>query len=247
MALRDEIVGFANDYLDLVSYPDYGPMGLQVVGAEHVTKVACGVSASLELFRRAAESGAQLLLVHHGLFWDRDSRVVDRTLRARLEALFASDLSLVAYHLALDAHPQVGNNVLLCRALGIEPARRFVGIGYGGPLAEPCTVEELAARVERELGRAPLLLGDGPERIEQAAVCSGGAARYLADAVAEGYGCYVTGEPAEPSLMAAREAGVHFVAAGHYATETLGVQALAARLAERFGLEWEFIDLPNPV
>jgi len=247
MASRDEIVGFANDYLNLASYPDYGPMGLQVVGADHVRKIACGVSASLELFRRAAESGAQLLLVHHGLFWDRDPRVVDRTLRARLEALFGADLSLVAYHLALDAHPEVGNNVLLCRALGVEPAQRFAGIGYGGPLAEPCPIEELAARVERELGRAPLVLGAGPERIEQAAVCSGGAARHLADAAAGGYDCYVTGEPAEPSLMAAREAGIHFVAAGHYATETLGVQALAATIAERFGLEWEFLDLPNPV
>jgi dinuclear metal center YbgI/SA1388 family protein len=247
MASRDEIVAFANEYLELAAYPDYGPMGLQVVGAEEVTRLACGVSASLELFRRAAEAGAQLLLVHHGLLWDRDSRVVDRAMRARLETLFDADLTLAAYHLALDAHPKVGNNALLCRALGIEPARRFAGIGFGGSLAEPCAIDELAARVERELGRAPLVLGDGPERIDNAAVCSGGAARHLADAAAEGYSCYLTGEPAEPSLMAAREAGVHFVAAGHYATETLGVQALAALLAERFSVDWEFIDLPNPV
>jgi dinuclear metal center YbgI/SA1388 family protein len=247
MASRDEIVAVANDYLELASYPDHGPMGLQVVGADEVTKVACGVSASLELFRRAAETGAQLVLVHHGLFWDRDPRVVDRALRDRLQTLFAADISLVAYHLALDAHPVVGNNALLCDALGIEPARRFADVGFGGPLAEPCTIAELATRVERELGRAPLVLGDGPALVETAAVCSGGAARLLADAAAQGYDCYLTGEPAEPSLMTAREAGVHFVAAGHYATETMGVKALAATLADRFGLEWEFVDLPNPV
>jgi dinuclear metal center YbgI/SA1388 family protein len=247
MASRDEIVAFANEYLDLASYPDYGPMGLQVVGADEVTRLACGVSASLELFRRAADTGAQLLLVHHGLFWDRDPRVVDRALRARLQTLFDADLSLAAYHLALDAHPEVGNNALLCRALGIEPARGFAEVGYGGPLAQPCTIAELAARIEAEFGRAPLVLGAGPERIEQVAVCSGSAARFLADAAAQGYECFLTGEPAEPSLMIAREAGVHLVAAGHYATETLGVKALAATLAERFGVEWEFVDLPNPV
>jgi dinuclear metal center YbgI/SA1388 family protein len=247
VASRDEILAFANAYLDLGSYPDYGPMGLQVVGAENVERIACGVSASLELFRRAVAAGAQLLIVHHGLFWDRDPRIVDRALRARLRVLFDGDLSLAAYHLALDAHPEVGNNVLLCRALGVEPSSRFAEIGFGGALAEPCTIGELAGRVEGELGRSPLVLGAGPERIERVAVCSGGAARYLADAAAERYDVYLTGEPAEPSLVTASEAGVYFVAAGHYATETLGIQALAATLADRFGIDWEFIDIPNPV
>jgi dinuclear metal center YbgI/SA1388 family protein len=247
MAARDEIVAYADEYLDLDSYPDYGPMGLQVVGADEVAKIACGVSASLELFRRAAEGGAQLLLVHHGLFWDRDPRPIGRAMRQRLETLFEAHLSLAAYHLALDAHPEVGNNALLCRALGVDPVERFAGVGYGGPLAEPCSVDELAGRVERALDRSPLMFRFGPDRIERAAVCSGAAAGYLAEAAARSYDCYVTGEPAEPSMMTAREARLHFVAAGHYATETLGVQALAAHLADRFGVEWEFVDLPNPV
>ncbi len=247
MASRDEIIAFADEYLELDAYPDYGPMGLQVAGATEVSKLVCGVSASLELFERAAAGGADLVLVHHGLFWDRDPRTIDHVMRRRLEALFAVDLNLAAYHLALDAHPEVGNNALLCRALGIEPARRFAGIGFGGPLSEPCSLEELAGRVEQELGRAPLVFASGPERIERAAVCSGGAAGYLPQAAAEGYHCYVTGEPAEPSMMSAREAGLHFVAAGHHATETLGVQALSELLAKRFGLDWEFVDLPNPV
>lgn len=247
MASRDEIIAFADDYLDLAAYPDYGPMGLQVAGAGEVTKIACGVSASKELFDRTAASGAQLLVVHHGLFWDRDPRVVDRALRARLEALFRADLSLAAYHLALDAHPEVGNNALLCRELGVLPEERFADVGFGGPLAEPCPIEAFLRRVEDRVGRAPLVFAEGPPVLRRVAVCSGGAARHLAAAARAGYDCFVTGEPAEPSLAAARELAIHFVAAGHYATETLGVQALAAKLADRFGLAWEFVDLPNPV
>jgi dinuclear metal center YbgI/SA1388 family protein len=246
-ATRDEILAYADEYLDLSAYPDYGPMGLQVLGAERVERIACGVSASRELFELAAAAGAQLLVVHHGLLWDRDSRVVDARMRGRLEALFRADLTLAAYHLALDAHPEIGNNALLCRALGIEPARRFAGVGFGGPLAAPCSLGEFAARVEAALGREPLVLTGGREVLREVAVCSGGAARYLDVAAAEGYDCFLTGEPAEPSMMVARESGVHLVAAGHYATETLGIQALAATLAERFGLEWTFLDLPNPV
>lgn len=247
MALRDEIIAYADELLDVAAYPDYGPMGLQVVGTPKVVKIACGVSASRELFERAAASGAQLLIVHHGLFWDRDSRVVDRTMRSRLEALFAADLTLAAYHLALDAHPEVGNNALLARELGVLPETRFADVGLGGPLEAPCSFDEFVERVEARLGRAPLAFPCGPAEIRRAAICSGGAARYLAEAAAAGYDCYVTGEPSEPSMAVAKEAGVHFVAAGHYATETFGVRALAAVLADRFGLDWEFIDLPNPV
>ena len=247
MASRDEIIAFANQELELEAYPDYGPMGLQVIGAPDVTKIACGVSASRELFERSAAVGAQLLIVHHGLFWDRDSRIVDTVMRGRLEVLFAAGLNLAAYHLALDAHPRIGNNALLARALGIEPVERFAAVGFGGPLETPCSIDELTARVERELGRPPLVFASGPGRIVRAAVCSGGAASYLAEAAAAGHDCYVTGEPAEPSMTAAREHGIHFVAAGHYATETAGVRALSELLAERFGIEWEFVDLPNPV
>jgi dinuclear metal center YbgI/SA1388 family protein len=247
VASRDEIVAYANDYLELASYPDYGPMGLQVAGAEEVSKLACGVSASRELFERAAAADAQLLLVHHGLFWDRDPRIVDAAMRGRLEALFRADLNLAAYHLALDAHASVGNNALLARSFGVIPEQRFAEVGFGGPLEEPCSIEELTDRVERELGRRPLTFPSGPARIERMAICSGGAAGYLRTAADEGYDCYLTGEPGEPSMATAEERGVHFVAAGHYATETGGVQALAALLARHFGLEWEFLDVPNPV
>jgi dinuclear metal center YbgI/SA1388 family protein len=222
-------------------------MGLQVVGAPEVRKIACAVSASRELFERAGELGAQLVLVHHGLFWDRDSRVIGPELKGRLVALFDADLTLAAYHLALDAHPELGNNVLLARELGVDPVERFAEIGFGGPLDRPQPMDEFATRIRDRLDRPPLVFSYGSETIERVAVCSGGAARHLADAVAAGYDCFVTGEAAEPTKHAAREAGVHFIAAGHYATETLGVQALAERIAQEFSLEWEFLDLPNPV
>jgi dinuclear metal center YbgI/SA1388 family protein len=247
VANRDEILALAGELLDLDAYPDYGPMGLQVAGAREVGRIACGVSASLELFERAAAAGAQMLLVHHGLLWDRDSRVIDDAARRRLEALFAADITLAAYHLALDAHPEVGNNALLAREFGIEPSEQFAEIGFGGPLDEPVSVDQFAARVREHLGGEPIVFAHGPERIERAAVVTGGAARHLADAAREGYDLFLTGEPAEPSLHTARELGIHFVAAGHYATERIGIQALAKRLAEQFDVEWQFIDLPNPV
>jgi len=207
----------------------------------------CGVSASRELFERAAERAAQLVLVHHGLFWERDDRVVGPLMRERLRALFDANATLLAYHLALDAHAEVGNNAYLCRELGVEPERRFADVGWGGPLAEPRDVNGLADRVKEVAGRMPLVFPYGPERIERMAICSGGAARQIADAIEEGYDCFLTGEAAEPTKAIAKEAGIHFIAAGHYATETSGVQLLAERIAERFGVEWEFVDLPNPV
>ncbi len=247
MASRDDIIAFCDQTLDVGSYPDYGPMGVQVTGADEVTKVVCGVSASRELFERAAEAGAQMVLVHHGLFWERDTRVVGPVLRERLRALFDANLSLVAYHLALDAHPELGNNAVLCRELGVERERPFVEVGWGGALREPSSVDDFSARVERLVARTPLVFPYGPEQVGHAAICSGGAARHLADAIDEGYDLFLTGEAAEPTKHLAKEAGIHFIAAGHYATETSGVQALARRIGDEFGVEWEFIDLPNPV
>ena len=247
MAARDEILRYARDLLELDAYPDYGPMGLQVAGAREVTRIACAVSASRELFERARETGATFVLVHHGLLWDNESRVVDERMRRRLEALFAGDITLAAYHLALDAHPEVGNNALLARELGVTVEGPFAGIGVGGRLGEPTTLEDFAERVRRRLGADPLVFAEGPATAERVAILSGGAARYVTDAAAEGYDLFLTGEAAEPTLHTARELGINFIAGGHYATERLGVQALAARLAERFALEWEFIELPNPV
>jgi dinuclear metal center YbgI/SA1388 family protein len=247
VARRDDILDYAAQLLDLASFSDYGPQGMQVVGADEVSKAVCAVSSSLELFERAAAAGAQLVVVHHGLLWENDPRTIDLRMRRRLEALFNADLTLAAYHLALDAHPEVGNNALLARELGVAVEGPFGGIGIGGRLAEPEPREAFVARVRERVAPEPLVLGDREGMVERVAIMSGGGGRYLADAAAEGYDLYLSGEPEEPSLHIARELGITFVAAGHYATERLGVQALTARLAERFELEWEFIELPNPV
>ena len=147
--------------------------------------------------------------------------------RGRLETLFAADLSLAAYHLALDAHPELGNNALLADALGVEVERPFAEVGRGGTLREPIGIQELADRLHNTVAREPLVFAHGPVEIERVAICSGAAGRYLIDAAHEGYDVLVTGEPEEPSLQAARELGIHFVAGGHDATERLGVQALS--------------------
>jgi dinuclear metal center YbgI/SA1388 family protein len=212
-----------------------------------VSKLACGVSSSRELFERAGAAGAQLVLVHHGLFWRNEPLLVDRRLKGRLEALFAANLSLAAYHLALDAHPELGNNTLLAELLGAQREGGFAEIGADARLAEPVPIDELTARLERATGRPPLVFAEGPERIERIAVITGGGGTRLIEAAHLGYDAMVTGEPEEPALQTARELGIHFLAGGHYATETFGVKALAARLADEFSLAWEFLDVTNPV
>jgi dinuclear metal center YbgI/SA1388 family protein len=247
MARRGDIVAFADELLAVDEFPEYGVPGLQVVGSDEVSKIACGVSSSRELFERAGEAGAQLVLVHHGLFWRNEPLVVDRRLKGRLEALFASNLTLVAYHLALDAHPEVGNNALLVERLGARRDAPFAEIGAAAHFAEPVTIDDLAARLREATGREPLVFAEGPERIERVAVVTGGGGTRLIQAAHEGFDALVTGEPEEPALHAARELGIHFLAGGHYATETFGVRALAERLADEFALDWQFLDLPNPV
>lgn len=247
MAHRDEIVAYANALLEVSRFPEYGPPGLQVLGAEEVTRIACGVSSSLELFERAVEAGAELLIVHHGLFWRNEPLVVDRRQRGRLEALFRGDVTLLAYHLPLDAHPELGNNASLARELGVEREGEFGAVGLAGRLPEPLALDELVARVRRITDREPLVFAHGPKRVERVAISTGGSGYDLIQAAHEGFDLFLTGEPEEPSLHTARELGIHFVAAGHHATERLGVQVLASALAERFGLEWDYLEVENPV
>ena len=252
MARRDELLAFLDDLLAADSFDDYGPNGLQVPGADEVTRVATGVSAQLELFERAAADGAQLLICHHGLFWNSQPRSITPGLKSRLEALFRSDLSLAAYHLPLDAHPEVGNNALICEALGLQRGEPFgtargKPIGFVGRLREPIAFAELRDRCRRAFGQDPFVWQHGPERVRTVGVVSGGAASNLAEAAAVGLDAFLTGEPAEPTMADAREGGIHFIAAGHYATETLGVRRLGELLADRFGVEAAFIDVPNPL
>jgi dinuclear metal center YbgI/SA1388 family protein len=247
VASRDEIIAFADELLELERHKDYGDMGLQVVGAPEVRKVACGVSASRELFERAAAAGAQLVLVHHGIFWRNEPQRIDSRMRGRLETLFANDISLAGYHLALDAHPELSDSSLLAAELGVEVEAPFEVYGVGGSLREPVGIEAFAEHVRAVLEREPLIFPSGSETIRRIAIMSGGGGQFLLQAAQQGFDLFLTGEPTEPALQSSRELGIHFVAAGHYASERRGIQALTRRLAERFDLDWEFIEVPNPV
>jgi dinuclear metal center YbgI/SA1388 family protein len=246
VARRDEVVAHADALLEIDRFPEFAPQGLRVVGSDEVTRIACGVSSSLELFERAVALGAELVLVHHGLFWRNEPLVVDARLRGRLEALFGGNASLVAYHLALDAHPTLGNNAQLAARVGATPDGPFEGVGLGCSLP-PVAVDELAGRVEEAVGRAPLVLRGGDGDVRRLAVSTGAAGYSLIQAAHGGYDALLTGEPEEPNPATARELGIHLIAAGHHATERLGVQALAAELATRFGLAWEYVEVENPV
>jgi dinuclear metal center YbgI/SA1388 family protein len=248
-----EILAEADRMLEPDRFEDYGPNGLQVAGATEVQKIATGVSAHAELFELAAEEHAELLLVHHGLFWGPGFRTVDEMLKHRLQILFAAGIALAAYHLPLDAHPELGNNALLGRALGaerLEPfgSHRGATIGFlarmpGGGMQAP----ELFARITELTAREPLVQGAGPDVIRTLAIVSGSGSDYIAAAAAGGAQALLTGEPSERAMASARELGMHLIAAGHYATETFGIRRLGKHLAERFGLEHVFLDVPNPV
>jgi dinuclear metal center YbgI/SA1388 family protein len=247
MAELGELIRHLDELLDPGAFEDMGPNGLQVPGTRPVERVVTGVTAQLELIRRAAEEQAQLVLVHHGLFWEFAPLGLTPRLAERLRALFAADIALAAYHLPLDAHPELGNNALLAEALGADGHVAFAGIGRGATFAEPLPAAELFERVAAATGREPLVFDAGPPAVRRLAIVSGGAAGRLDQAVAEGYDAFLTGEPKENVMADAREAGIHFVAAGHYATETFGVRRLGDLLAERFGVEHVWIDIPNPV
>ena len=260
MAARDEIIAFLDELLEARSFDDYGPNGLQVAGRREVTTVVTGVSAHLELFERATTLNAHLVLCHHGLLWDKQPAVIDERRRERLKLLFDADMSLAAYHLPLDAHPEVGNNALICEALGLRRGEPFGSAGgrpigfvahapEGGIAAEELFDRCIATFGIRSEGweRLPLIFGEGPEMVRTVGVVSGGGAGMLGEAAAAGLDAFVTGEPSEPAMAEAREAGIHFIAAGHYASETFGVRRLGELLAERFGVTHVFAEVPNPV
>ena len=254
MAALTELIAFLDDLLEPERFDDYGPNGLQVPGGEDVRVVVTGVSAGRELFERAIDAGAGLVLVHHGLFWKGGPLALDEPAKARLKLLFDHDVALAAYHLPLDGHPEHGNNALLAAALGAERTTPFAGHGGAsiGVVAhlpdDGIAPDELVERTCTAVGgRAPLAFLDGPERVRTIAIVSGAGSSYLGDAVSGSLDAFLTGEPAERVMLEARENGVHFLAAGHYATETLGVRRLGDLLAERFGVEHVFVDVPNPI
>ncbi len=243
-----DILSWADELLEIGRFADYGPNGLQVPGADEVEMVVTGVSANLELLERARDAGAGLVLVHHGLFWEGAPRALTRPLALRLRTLLEAGMGLAAYHLPLDAHPEIGNNALIADGLGCDSRERFAEVGVAARFSgDGVSARELFERVRTLTEREPLVFDAGPERVRTIGIVSGGAAGALDDAVAAGLDAFLTGEPKEQVMGTAREAGVHFIGAGHYATETFGVRRLGELAAERFGLRHEFIDVPNPV
>jgi dinuclear metal center YbgI/SA1388 family protein len=252
MARRDEIVAYLDELLEIDSFTDYGPNGLQVPGAAEVSLLVTGVSAQRELFERAAESGAELVLCHHGLFWDFHPRALGAAMKERLKLLFDADISLAGYHLPLDAHPEVGNNALICAALGLERAEPFAEhkgrpIGFVGRSGEGIAFDELRRRCTTAFGQEPFVWDAGPETVHSVGVVSGGAPGNFGEAIARGVDAFLTGETAEHVMAEARENAVHFIAGGHYATETFGIRRLGELVADRFGVEHRFVDIPNPI
>ena len=252
MAAREKIIDLCDELLSPAAFEDYCPNGLQFPGAEEVGILATAVSANRQTIERAIEAGAQMLLCHHGLFWGGMPREVTRSMKGRLAPLFLSDMSLAAYHLPLDAHPELGNNALMCELMGFERAESFAEhrgtpIGLVGRSAEGIPLGGLVERLAGALDREPLVQGAGPDLVHSIGVVTGAGAEHLRDAAALGLDAFITGEPAEWAMAEAAEAGLHFIAAGHYATETLGVRRLGELAAERLGVDHVFIDAPNPV
>lgn len=248
MATRAEVESFLQQLLAPERFKDYGPNGLQVEGRGEIRKVVSGVTASLALINAAIEAEADMILVHHGLFWRGQDGRLTGWLKARVERLMAADVNLFAYHLPLDAHPVFGNNARLGAELGLEADARFgeQELGFIGPAANLASLGSLQATVQRRLQREPVLApGDG-RPLRRIAWCTGGAQGYFEAAIAAGADAFLTGEISEPQAHLARETGVAFLACGHHATERYGAPAVAVHLAAALGLSHEFIEIDNP-
>ena len=236
-----------NQWLEPARFKDYGPNGLQVEGRAEVRRLVCGVTASLALIDAAIAAGADAILVHHGLFWRGQDGRVTGWMKQRLARLIRHDINLFAYHLPLDAHPELGNNAQLGARLGWAADGRFgdQDLGFIGSTA-PTTLAALTQRLRALTGREPVVAAGDDRPLRRVAWCSGGAQGYFEAAIAAGADVFVTGEISEPQAHYARETGVSFIAAGHHATERYGVQGVGERAAAELGLSWQFIDVENP-
>jgi dinuclear metal center YbgI/SA1388 family protein len=248
MAERKAIDAYLQTLLAPGAFKDYGPNGLQVEGHAQVARVASGVTASLAFIDAALAAGADTLLVHHGLFWRGQDGRLTGWLGQRVARLMKHELNLFAYHLPLDAHAELGNNAQLGLRLGLVADAHFgeQALGFIGPAAGHTSVAALAQAAALALGRTPIVEpGDG-RVLARLAWCTGGAQGYFEGAIAAGADAFITGEISEPQAHLARETGVAFLACGHHATERYGAAAVGERLAQQFGVEHVFIDVPNP-
>ena len=244
-----ELKDYIGRLLEVSRFRDYCPNGLQVEGRAEIYRIATGVTASQRLLVAATEWGADAILVHHGYFWRNEDAAITGLKKRRIAHLLQHDVSLLAYHLPLDAHPELGNNAQLARQLGLIAQGRFgeQDIAWYGELKQPQSVSDFTAHLSRSLLRAPLVIGENKRTIKRIAWCSGAAQDYFEQAVAMGVDAFLTGEISEQNVHVAQESGVLFIAAGHHATERYGVQALGEHLVQQFKVEHQFFDMDNPV
>lgn len=246
---RDELVTYLDDYLQIKAIKDYGPQGLQIEGRQEVQRIIGLVDAHQPCVEAAIEANADLMLVHHGIFWGPPKRLADsygRLVRTYMEA----NLNLYAAHLALDAHHEVGNNAELARRLGLT-VQDWWGVVNGVPLAalaeaeEPIALDVLVARFHEAVGTIKVLQAHGPSMVKRVGILSGFGANNIEEAASLGCDTYITGETSHAQYYEALNAGINLIYAGHYTSETVGVQALGLHLQEKFGIEFQFIDLPT--
>jgi len=252
MIERKALEQYLDRFLNVQSIRDYCPNGVQVEGAPVINKVVGGVTASQALIDKAIELDADAILVHHGYFWKGEREAITGLKKARIKSLLMHDISLFAYHLPVDVHHTLGNNAQLGKLLGfkttggLEPDNKY-SVGLVGELEVPQTLASLVDHVGEVLGRTAMSIGDSDKLIRRIAWCTGGAQSMIEKAVDLDVDAYLSGEISEPTVHIARETGVAYISAGHHATERYGIKALGEHLAEQYDLEFEFIDIDNPV
>ena len=246
---RNELENYLNQLLEISSFKDYCPNGIQVEGRKSKKKIVTGVTASLDLLNAAVAQEADAVIVHHGYFWRGENACITGMKGRRIALLIQHEINLFAYHLPLDCHPELGNNAQLACRLGFIEQDRFgeQNIAVRGKLREAIPLSALSEKIAQTLTREPLIIGDPGQSVKSVAWCTGAAQGYFEAAIAQGVDAYITGEISEQTVHLARESGVAFIAAGHHATERYGVQALGEHLAEKFGIQHQFIDIDNPV
>ena len=252
MAKITDLVSYTNDLLSIDGFRDYCPNGLQVQGRAEIRKLVAGVTACRDLIEAAHKARADAILVHHGYFWKGEDPTITGLKYERVRLLLEYGISLLAYHLPLDAHPEYGNNVQLARRLGLQSEGSFgdaggVQIAHYGHFSDALAAGDLSRRIESVLGRAPLHITSTDRPIRSVGWCTGAAQGYLEEAARLGLDAYLTGEISEQTVHVAREYGIHFFSCGHHATERYGAEALGRHLSDRFNLEFSFIDIENPV
>ncbi len=239
-----------NDYLNQLLQPerfsDYCPNGLQVEGKREINKIVTGVTASMDLLQAALQANADAVFVHHGYFWRNETLPITGIKKQRIQFLLQHEINLFAYHLPLDMHPELGNNVMLAKQLGLT-VTKWIDMLAMAELSQPHTLQTFAELIETKLKRRPQVIGDLAKPIKTIALCTGAAQGYIEQAVAANVDVYISGEISEQTVHVARETGMSYISAGHHATERYGIQALGEHLAQKFGLQHTFIDCDNPV